>query len=1068
MSKTLGLEIVIGSAIGGAMNGFRTVMSETTKLGSAVENLNKKRVEIFDDIDKTFAPKIAEVEKRIEKLRGFEVRLKASVRVNDEEVKGLEREIKATEKEIRALEKAKLNLAKDFEAGKIEAADFRRAVKRVDRELAGLNGKKFNLSKKLDDAQKRAGTLKNRLQRTSAVISSLSSKKLKLADDLDRAKKKAAETNGELKRLGAAVENLNKHKIRIGQMAQKREMFRSKLVDTVAIGVTAAFPVKKAIEFESAMADVVKVANLSESETKKFGAALQRLSTQIPIAADGLAAIAASGAQLGIAKEKLADFTKIVAKMSTAFDMSADAAGESVAKLMNVYGLGLDGVSKLGDALNHLSDNTAAKASDMVQVLARIGGTAKVFGLTAKEAAALSDAFLAMGKPPEVAATAINALLTKLSTADKQGRKFQEGLAALGLSSVEIKMAVENDPQKAIMAVLEAVKDLDRQSRMGVLSDLFGAEYGDDIALLVGGLENYKKALRLTAQEQNYLGSMQREFENRSKTTANKLQLLKNSFDRIGVALGSVILPPLQTAADYLAKFFDGLAKLNEEFPLVGKAIGFATIGIGGFVVASSALGYAATFVVSGLSKAGMAFTLLKTSIGGVAARFGVATFATNAYAAASRGLGAAAGMLGGALKAAGRGALWLGRALLANPVGIAVAAIAGGAWLIYDNWEKLGGFLTSLWLKIKSVFSWAWGGIEKAISFSPLGIIVKMWKPVFDWLGQKFAWVGKAVDKLASIGTSVKSFFGFGGDDKEEKREKRKKSGGWFGGWFGDDEEEERPSRKMGKTAKKVATAATLGATLVAAEPVHIPTQKSVFAKEDATQSSRYGYATAQSKPVTIDTVAPDPISVAVSRPDSVAIETVAPKPITPTIQDPGPLSIETVLPEPIAPKIIEPAPVSAVVDAPMPVTVPVDAPPAIIPTVIPPRPVNIGITAPDPIKPVVERSGPIVPEVMAPKPTIPTVMPGKHARVPVHIDAVPPASIPGISAPSEMPAQPSCVDETCAPSATHETNVTIRFGDIIVQNAKEAPEVIKEKIKSVIEEIEFDRFQVGLHDVV
>ena len=46
-------------------------------------------------------------------------------------------------------------------------------------------------------------------------------------------------------------------------------------------------------------------------------------------------------------------------------------------------------------------------------------GGARLFGLSAKRSVPLPGAFLAPGKPLEVAATSINALLLKLDTADK-------------------------------------------------------------------------------------------------------------------------------------------------------------------------------------------------------------------------------------------------------------------------------------------------------------------------------------------------------------------------------------------------------------------------------------------------------------------------------------------------------------------------------------------------------------------------------------------------------------------------------------------------------------------------
>ena len=84
-----------------------------------------------------------------------------------------------------------------------------------------------------------------------------------------------------------------------------------------------------------------------------------------------------------------------------------------------------ENISILGDAINELSNSSPAKASDIVNALGRVGGIAKKFGLSELAAASLSNAFISLGKRPEVAGTAINGMLTKLMTADKQGKKFQ-------------------------------------------------------------------------------------------------------------------------------------------------------------------------------------------------------------------------------------------------------------------------------------------------------------------------------------------------------------------------------------------------------------------------------------------------------------------------------------------------------------------------------------------------------------------------------------------------------------------------------------------------------------------
>ncbi len=292
----------------------------------------------------------------------------------------------------------------------------------------------------------------------------------------------------------------------------------------VAVGSAIAFPIKASIEFESAMADVNKVVDMTKQESERFQKELWNLTHTIPLTAVQLSAIAASGGQLGITKDKIIGFTEIVAKMSTAFDMSAGDAGESIAKLMNVYGGGVVGAKKLGDAINYLSNKSAAKASDIVNVLGRIGGNAKALNMTSIQAANLASAFLALGKPPEVAATAINSMLGKFGNIEGQSKKFKEALQIMGIDGAVFQEQIRSHPQKAISEFLEMLHSMDKSLQSKISYDMFGQEFGDDILLLSSGVEHYRKAIKSTAIEKNYLKSMEREFQARADTTENKLR----------------------------------------------------------------------------------------------------------------------------------------------------------------------------------------------------------------------------------------------------------------------------------------------------------------------------------------------------------------------------------------------------------------------------------------------------------------------------------------------------------------------------------------------------------------
>ncbi len=173
-----------------------------------------------------------------------------------------------------------------------------------------------------------------------------------------------------------------------------------------------------AMTFESAMAEVRKVVDFPTPDgAGQLADTLERMTRTLPLTAEQLAEIAAAGGQLGLDAGALPAYVETVAKAATAFDMLPGAAGEAFAKLANVYAIPIGQIGGLGDAINQLSNNTAAKASEIVQATMRVGGQGRQFGLSAEQVAALSATLIGLGKAPEVAGTGINALLTKLQTA---------------------------------------------------------------------------------------------------------------------------------------------------------------------------------------------------------------------------------------------------------------------------------------------------------------------------------------------------------------------------------------------------------------------------------------------------------------------------------------------------------------------------------------------------------------------------------------------------------------------------------------------------------------------------
>lgn len=328
-----------------------------------------------------------------------------------------------------------------------------------------------------------------------------------------------------------------------------------------AFGMAAS----KAMQFESAMADVAKVVNFeSQAEFQAMNKTVMDMAGRIPMAADGIAAIIAAAGQSGVAKEDLTEFAEQAAKMGVAFDLTGDQAGKMMSDWRAGMNLSLPQVYSLADAVNHLSNNMNATAPALGEVIQRVGAVAMVSGLSETQVAALGAAFLSAGAAPEVAATALKSFTTTLVKGTAMSKDQAAAFASVGLSATQLAKDMQTDAQGTIFKVLEAIAAKPKELQMSLLTTMFGQEALGSIAPLLQNMGNLSQAFELVADKANYAGSMQNEFDVRSKTTANALQLLSNRLTNFAIAVGNAFLPSIGWAAEKLGAFVDMLRAAAE------------------------------------------------------------------------------------------------------------------------------------------------------------------------------------------------------------------------------------------------------------------------------------------------------------------------------------------------------------------------------------------------------------------------------------------------------------------------------------------------------------------------
>lgn len=606
-----------------------------------------------------------------------------------------------------------------------------------------------------------------------------------------------------------------------------REKMRSEVMGVIASVGTVIMPIKVAMDFESSMAEVRKVVDFdTPQQFKQMGDDLLQMTHRIPMTGRELAQIAASGGRLGIARKDIANFTETVSKMSVAFDMAAEEAGDSMAKLANVYEIPIAQIGRLGDAINHLSNSSPAKAENIINSLERVGGVAKQFGLTELQTASLANAFISLGRRPEVAATAINGMLTKLATADRQGKKFQTALKAIGTSAQELKANIAKNGEQALVDFLKQLNKLPKADQMGTLVDLFGLEYADDVAVLAGSVETYEKSIRALKETGRdgkplFAGSMDKEFAARSATTANNVQLLKNQLMHLAISIGSVMLPAVNSLVAGLKPWVDYFIRLSEAHPELVQNVYKLIAALVGFKAGSFVVRYLFSFLTTGALQLGSVFLGLRGAIWRVVAAFrlfqiGRAVAALRMFGLSARHARVLISMLSGSLRFIGTAFGWvvnagrmlvgflpmvgkafmaLGRFLLTTPLGIALTLMATAAYMLYARWDGVVGgakllwqdlcsvvstvasavanFFANMWATVQSLFSSAISAILSLIrSFNPVSAFQAAFAAVsgfFSGLAGRFAaYGGMIIDGLvngirAKIGAAVAAVQGLG-----------------------------------------------------------------------------------------------------------------------------------------------------------------------------------------------------------------------------------------------------------------------------------------------------------------
>ncbi len=344
----------------------------------------------------------------------------------------------------------------------------------------------------------------------------------------------------------------------------------------IGAGIMGAVQVLKmgigaAVGFESAFAGVRKTVNATEAEFQELEKGIRQMAKDIPVTAVELANIGQAAGQLGIKTENILGFTRVMADLGVATNLSSEEAATALARLANITKLPQDQFDELGSTIVALGNNFATTEAEIVGMSMRIAGAGNQIGLSNGEILAFATTLSSLGIEVEAGGSAISKVFIEIaSQVETSGKNLSTFAKTAGMTADQFKAAFSADAAGAVNSFIMGLGKMkeDGGSVLQVLADLGIEEVRMRDALLrasgAGDLLTRSLALQGKAWSENT--ALQEEANRRYATTESQWQKFKNTLSEFAITVGDIVLPVLRVLIQVLGGIVEGITKATTEF----------------------------------------------------------------------------------------------------------------------------------------------------------------------------------------------------------------------------------------------------------------------------------------------------------------------------------------------------------------------------------------------------------------------------------------------------------------------------------------------------------------------
>lgn len=604
------------------------------------------------------------------------------------------------------------------------------------------------LKTKYEQLQQSAQRQRSALQANGISTNQLGQAQRRLNSDIERTTQQLRRQENQLRRSAEQERRMAAAKSQYQKTLDVRNKMAGTGATMTATGAGMLYSAKQTLmpgyEFNVGMSKVQALTRLDKNsdEFKMLREQAQELGATTAFTANQVAQGQAFYAMAGFKPEQIKNAMPGTLAMSLAGDIDLGTTADIGSNILTGFGLSSDEMSRVSDTLVGVFTRANVNLAMLGDTMKYVAPPASSLGVDLETTAAAAGKLGDAGIQASTAGTSLKSIFGRLAAPTSEVSK---ALKEINLKTTDSKGNFREFTE-ILVELDKKTKGMGNAQRAGLFKKLAGEEAFSSLMVLVdqastGSLQKLIAELKASKGEaQKVAGTM-------TDNLSGDMKNLQSAWEDLGIQIFDGIDSPLRKISQSITRVISKVGMWMKENPELAKTLTMIGLAIAGIITTLGILSLSIAAMLGPLAAAKLSLSIL--GIKG----------------------GSALTLLLKPIKLLGNAFLWLGKAMLANPILLVIAAIAAAVYLIYKNWDTIGPYVYKVWDTVKKYTAIAWQALKDTIksaweaikyiffNWTPLGLIIKHWNSIVSYTQTTWTMIKtKISDAWEGIKTTLKN----------------------------------------------------------------------------------------------------------------------------------------------------------------------------------------------------------------------------------------------------------------------------------------------------------------------